>query len=1201
VIKLIAAVLFPAFLVGQSPGLSTIVGRVSGPDGAAVAGALVSLIRIAGAPLETRTNSFGHYAFPAIPPGVYDLQVSAPGFAHTTVGGLKADISRSRMQDVQLVLESVRTAVEVTAERAPIDTTDSSIGNVIGGTIVQRLPNSSRDASLIFRYQPGIHQNGETNGARADQNSIILDGGDASTPYGTFFSTSVALPVEAVEEVRVIVSNPVASLTRGSGAQFSVETKSGTNAFHGSSYWYLQNDALNANSWINNRLSIARPAYRDNRVGASLGGPLRRDRTYFFSAFEIRRRTSSSTFSSVVPTATLRQGILRFRDGSGEIRNINPRDFDPRALGANPAILSILDRYPQGNNTSGLGDGLNTTGYTFSAPVPSYFGVGLFRLDHTLSANWRLNASGRLSQSDFALGGQLDLIERRPLRSSAVYGRYATVALTGSVKPSLTNRLQISWLHDRWGNGGQPLPLLGTLNTGADLGGTVLGDLVTAGNAARWQRGRANTLSFADQFHWQRGRHQWQGGVSFRRVEEIDSRNNKLSGALTAPVAAIGAANMVAVPAASRPSFLRVSDVRNYNVLYSTLLGVVDSVSVLRIRDAQLKPLEAGTPLSNRAHFYQTEMFLQDVWRVAPSLTVTLGVAYGWSPPAVEEDGRQIMAVYASNGKPILPQAYLDQKRAAAEAGTTFNPDFGFQPVENLGRTTIYDADWRNFSPRLSFAWNPAGTGLFGGLLGPKRTVIRGGYGLLYDRTTITTMIGGPSFGLGFGQSYVSSPRNGSGAPFRVGVDGTIPLPDAPRLSTPLVPGVEAPESLSMAVDPGLRTPRNHALNFSLQRELPWRSVFEISYVGRMGRHLYQGVNLNSFPYMFRDKTSGQSFAQAFDAVAAELRRGVAPGAVSLQPWFENLLPTAGTRGVASERAEDIISGNVSNLAQFYMNGLLRAPIQNGQVLDMVFNKSDGRSNYHAALVTWNKRFSTGVHVTANYSYSKSLDQFGNYQDDFTIASDSYNRDVNYGPSVFDHRHLFSSLWFYDLPSGRSGTSRSGLLRHLTTGWWLSGLFFANTGEPMDVTGGAQSFGGGTQLQYPAAAIPVAKPEFDNQVHHNNGGDGIGTATGTSLNRYASPAAMYRNFRYPRISVDGRTGRGALRDYINWNLDLSVGKMTPIGDRMRAGFSMEFLNVLNRVIFFNPTLDLSLPGQFGVLSTQWNSPRVIQAGLRLEW
>jgi hypothetical protein len=263
--------------------------------------------------------------------------------------------------------------------------------------MVRRLPNLVRDAGQLLVHQPGVTPLGEITGARRDQTTFLLDGIDVSDNYSgsgaTPFRAAIPLPTESIEEFRAIVANPNASFGRGAGAQVVVQTRRGTNAPHGSAYWYHRNDALNANSWDGNRLGQPRPVERDHRYGFSLGAPIRRDRTFFFTHYEGRRRSEPSRVARTVPTESLRLGLLRFRDGTGSVQTIDPRDFDLRGLGANAAILQFLQRYPSGNDAT-LGDGLNTTGFSIVLPTPIDEDFGLLRIDHVLSDRWRPRGFG---------------------------------------------------------------------------------------------------------------------------------------------------------------------------------------------------------------------------------------------------------------------------------------------------------------------------------------------------------------------------------------------------------------------------------------------------------------------------------------------------------------------------------------------------------------------------------------------------------------------------------------------------------------------------------------------------------------------------------------------------------------------------------------------------------------------------------------
>src|SRR5262249_21612420 len=198
--------------------------------------------------------------------------------------------------------------------------------------------------------------------------------------------------------------------------------------------------------------------------------------------------------------------------------------------------------------------------------------------------------------------------------------------------------------------------------------------------------------------------------------------------------------------------------------------------------------------------------------------------------------------------------------------------------------------DYKDFSPRFSVAWNPSyRSGLFGKFFGERKTVVRGGYSLVYDRTNTVQTIIIPTLGVGFAQTInIQGPKNAAGQPFRIGVDGLIPLPTAPQtVTSPIVPAKPFGETLSFSVDPNIKVPKNHVVDFTIQRELPWRMLLEVGYIGRFARDLYVNGNINSAPFFLKESKSGQTFAQAFDAVATLLRNNQTATA---QPYFENQL-----------------------------------------------------------------------------------------------------------------------------------------------------------------------------------------------------------------------------------------------------------------------------------------------------------------------
>jgi hypothetical protein len=245
-----------------------------------------------------------------------------------------------------------------------------------------------------------------------------------------------------------------------------------------------------------------------------------------------------------------------------------------------------------------------------------------------------------------------------------------------------------------------------------------------------------------------------------------------------------------------------------------------------------------------------------------------------------------------------------------------------------------------------------------------------------------------------------------------------------------------------------------------------------------------------------------------------------------------------------------------------------------------------------------------------NYTLAKSLDDIGAVQNYPLEASSSFDHSIDYGPSFFDHRHVVTANWVYELPFGRGrrfGTD-NGLLNKIIDGWDFSGIFRAASGLPSTVAESNEAWGGGDTFGLVVSgAIPINKPDFGNSVHSGvSGSGGVGTngnsATGGSgLNIFANPQAVLADFRPIQVSTDGRSGSGVLRGFPYWNVDLSLAKRTAVTENIAVLFSADFLNAFNHVVFNDPTLSMQDPASFGVVSSQASNPRAIQFGLRLEF
>jgi len=1278
----IGALLLAPFIAvpawAQTANSGAVLGTVVDAKGGVVPDASAELVNAATNDTKTAiTNASGQYVFPSVPPGLYTLKITKAGFATTSLTNIKVDVSKSYTYDVSLEVSSGKEVVEVTTGAvAELQTTDSAIGNVIGGTVMSRLPTLGRDASELLTLQPGStpydsaqvgfgNSGGTIAGARSDQNSVIMDGIDISDNViagGGAEKPIIPIGVESIDEFRAEITNENATFLRSSGGQINVVSKSGGNSFHGSVYWFHQNSALNANSWDNNKNSIKKPATHDNRGGFQFGGPIIKDKTFFFANYELRRFPQSLQTTRIMPSSLLRQGILQFKDAAG---NTNQYDLktsmacgglcDPRGLGISPTIQALWNMMPAGTD-AGIGDGLNTLGLHVNTPAGLKQDFASFRLDHKFTDKVQFFGRYMYSRNLAPNGFQVDLRgsaatnpSNSNLRGDGEYG-----GLDWQLRPNLTNSFRAGWIRARQdftvikpsGSAAQ-LALPGTdsadgpIALAPGLAQTGFIDTVVDVDTqrARHQAIYDSSKQYNDMITWTKGKHTVSAGADIRWLPTIHDRDDKVVGSLNSLVAAMDAdVNFLGSSATNRPqacagavtaNCLLSTDVQRWDRLYAASLGLIDNVGILAVRDGNLNPKPLGASLIAKTTLRMYEFFVQDTWRMTPSLTLTYGLGYGWQTTPHELNNQQTLIANHDAGDSILNTTeYFKQKAAAAANGDFFNPTLSYIPVAKSGRSDVFNVDYGNIAPRVSAAWNPdSRSGLLGHLLGAKKTVVRVGYGIGYDRVNTVQSVIIPMLGVGFAQTInlVTPACNATGAgganckinttpggtSFRVGVDGSIPLPPNPGpVASPIVPALGFSETLSFQNDPDFKVGRSHMIDFTLQRELPGQNILEIGYVGRLGRNLAGSFNLNSAPYFFKDKISGQTFAQAFDAVAGAIRTSVA---VPTQQWFENLLPGFGagcgpggttitsTACIASTNAAAFQNGNVTNLfigMDGFRLGKGLPTFNNFQVFDLFMRSHKDVSNYHALIVTLRNRPWHGLVYDMNYTFSKSLDTVGAVQNSASYYGTSFFPGIEYGNSLFDRTHVYNGTFSYDLPLGRGhrlGSSHEAINK-IIGGWYTAGVVRFSSGVPLLVQESNQVFGGGAIFAFPTGEIPLVNPSSLGGGVHSNG------------NYFADPAAAAKEFRPILLSSDTTTGRSnPLRGFWFKNLDLRIGKITKITERVGMEYSFDFFNAFNHPTFVDPILDTTNMPSFGAITTQYipanrnTGSRWIQFGLRVDF
>jgi Carboxypeptidase regulatory-like domain len=1308
------SLMFALSIFAQTATTGTIVGTVTDKNGAAVAGAEVQLTdRVTNQAAIVTADENGRYVFASVLPGDYNLTGAKQGFRKTGLSGVKVEAPRSYTINLTLEAGEAQQIVEIAAPvRAELQTGDSTVGNVLSRRLLPLAPALSRQVNELIRYQPLVTPDGAVAGSRQDQSTFFLDGIDVTD---NAFGGLMRLPIEAVDEFHVGVANPNASFGRGAGGQVSVIGRRGGADFHGAAYWFHQNDALNAATWTNKRTlgqdvsdpslrhKIQEPEMKDNRFGFNFGGPYPwYENFYFFMNYEGRRAPRVSEFKRLVPTDTLKQGVLRFRDASGNVVDYNLASAtlcgdgtgacDPRALGLSPAISQLWSNLPAGNDTS-LGDGLNIIGYrgTVSAPLTSdYYNA---RFDYDAKKRWRFDGSIRYFGERNAGANQLSIIggANESLDNSPTRQNMIKAGMTGQLTDNMIGAFAVGWARSRVAinrtDPNQAATLLAITGTGTNVGNVTLDidaldePIDIGAPAARMlnepidlgaQATDSRNYQINADFNWLKGGHTFQFGSNLRYLPTSFARDNKPDGSLNSLIAQVGAGGLQ-IPAALRPptcdgtttvNCLQPGDEPKWDRLYASALGLVDNISLLAVRDEHFNILPAGAQLVTDARLFAPEVYLQDVWRARPSLTLTYGLNYGWQTSPKVKQARMTILVDGQSLTPQTAQEYLRARDEAARRGEIFNPLLAFQPVNDAKRS-VFDTDWNNVSPRASAAWSPSyANGFLGKLFGDRKTVIRGGYSLIYDRQNAVQSVINTTQGVAFGQTL-----NLAGLPlcnatgdggmncdpaganvaangFRVGVDGLTPLPVVPEQMKPfspvwgLRPGASTetadpntdvilfPEAISFQVDPSIEVAQSHAFDLTWQRELPGNMIFEAGYVGRYTSKLPQNMSLSQVPFQHLDTASNQTFAQAFDALAAQLRGGTTAANVAQQGWFENQLrgtpicnsPNAPanncTAGLAAQQSSNIKNGNLNGVFEAIDRNRLARGMQsfnNYLARTLILRSSTGRSNYNAAFATVRKRFSQGLLFTANYTFSRSLDQLGVIQSAIGATPNSFDLDAEYGPSTFDITHMFNATGVWELPFGKGRLfDLSGALDKAFGGWYSSWIFTAQSGAPLVITQGPGVWGGGFNLSGVSGAIPTTDlNSFDGGAHEGvNVSSNVGSRgnAGSQINFFEDPEQVFNSVRHVEISRDGRSGRAnPLRGLSRWNLDMSFGKKTTVMENKVLTFSFDFFNILNKVDFADPSLDLSNPDSFGVITEQFTPPnrlagsRWIQLGMRLEF
>jgi hypothetical protein len=1286
--------ILPSILYSQTATTGAVIGVVSDPSSALVKGASVTLSEPAtGTVLRVTTDSGGRFAFPAVNPGDYALKVEAKGFRTSLTNKIEVEVNKSADITVKLEVGAPSEVVEVTASTmTELQTQDASVGEVLSGTELNRLPVQGRSAAQLIFYQPGVAPDmgtgdttgGQIAGARSEQITFNIDGGDATSDLegsnnyaspnqeSSAVSPVVPIPQDAVEEFRVATNNANSTFGESSGGQVSVLTKSGTNAIHGSLYEYHSDNGLNANGWTNDHTVpvTSKPPLVDNRFGVAVGGPIIKDKLFYYAFYEGRRFHDQSEFNFIVPSAQLKSGIISF---NGVNYNFNPANgplttacggpCDPRGLGVSPVVMAQLALLPNGNDLS-EGDGVNTIGYDAPLATPISTNVSKLKLNYNFNSKWSAFASWQYSSTARTGTEQFSLLTNPATAVSGdpYFANFFTFQLQGQISPTFLSVTHGSFLKNWWGwTRLAPAPLVPGTDAALQISGedpgqeadySAGGELFTNPVNINTQQARPRVWDghdwyFAQNFTKIHGSHEVQFGGEGRVWYDYHKRTDQVLGGLTtAPIYYVQSSNLAqgafaTVGAANQPTGLPPGDAGFWNGYYASLLGIVDHSSQVETRNGNFVANPLGTPTIANYTLPTFTGYVQDVWKARKNLTITAGLNWGVNLPPEQAGGLASVVVYGDSNTPVNMQQFLRSRGAAEEAGGTYNPLLGVSPVDSLSTPwngKMRQGIWKNIGPRIAAAWSVNPT-----------VVVRGGYSLVWDRTSAVTSVlsgllagglaqvdecGGPTFNAPGAAPTCSGSSTTPATAFRIGQDGaSVPVPGPTNLAIPYIATPANQQPYSFGADPFLTPGYAHAIDFTVQKALQHNLFLEVGYIGRFSRNLSNDEQFNAPDYRTKDPVSGQTYAQAFDA----LDRGFVGGTtVAPQPFFENLgnaancnaaLGTVGAPGACTAIASALIpSVGPGDLGFFdYLwndligTSLFNTPTSNNQMFEASTVTDGGFSDYNAAIVTLRKAMSHGLQFQFNYTWSHAIGNQGTNQQYIYSSESPYNYNLDKSSETFDHRQTITAFWYYDLPfgKGRSFASGSNVLdKYVIGGWNVSGIFNFFTGSPLCVGSAGGDYGSFFEEScavlsggIPFTATPTTASGIPKWGVNNLGTTGTcnGTPLSGPLNVFANPAAVCNSLQYPLLSGPTQIPHDQTYSFPYWNVDFSLGKRVPVTERVGLVFTGDAFNIFNHVVLNNPSLDLDNPGAFGVLSSQFapgislTGARTLQLSLRVEF
>jgi hypothetical protein len=1200
---------------------SRLDGSVKDQTGAVIPGAVVTLTNLeTNAKSTTKTSEVGLFIFTQVPVGRYSVSTEAAGFKKLVVENVKVDISIPATVNVTLEVGEVTEVVEVTASEGQtvINTVNAELNTVVTRRQILDLPLNGRDPIQLAFLQagvvdPGFRDGQAINGLRGTFNNITQDGINVQDNYirsGGLFAQS-APGVEETAEFSITTQNIGADAGIGV-AQVKLVTPSGTNEYHGSAFEFHRNTIFDANRFFNNADGVPRNKLIRNQFGGRVGGPILKNKLFFFSHYEGFREATGTSIQQEVLTDSARRGLFTYRrTDNGQLNTVNLLTLGT-AFNIDSFMANLINRQPTPNST-GLGDGFNTGGFRFNSSTPTRSDLWGFRIDYDLSQKHHFEGVYRQFRFNFpndqfnGIGETFPGLPGAGQRSVRPLGSFAW---RWNLTPVLNNEL-------RWGFAqGNPIffapdgfpaefevsfpittnPIRNFSNTGLPQGRTS--PVYEVIDNASWVKSN-HSLIFG-------GHMRWVKADSFIGANLVPLYTLGFNGPNPAPF------TQGALPAVSTDDFSRALSIA---ALLSGFLESVDQSFNITSRTSGFVP---GAPQRR----ILTQNFLTfhggDTWRLRENFTLNLGLRWEWH-----------MVPNETRGLGFLP---------VGTPATLFNPNV---TLDFAGKGTghpFFNDDFNNFAPSISFAWDPFGTG---------KTSVRAGYSISYVVDNNLRAVEN-AFDANSG---LNSSVHVSGPELRGTVSQNHFVPTPPQFMVPRTMADNialSPFEGMYTIDPNMRTPYVQQWSLSVEREIFRDTALEVRYVGNRGTKLTRAIDLGQMIVRqngFVDDVlrAQQNALHCRDSMGNPVPNptntsGCDPGYQLQRLQIFPMLAFGGRTLLRNPSViNSIVQGQVGAIVQLIAQGRAglfdpRAgarigpefffPNPNAFLVDYLSNYS--WSTYHALQVELRRRLSQGLYFQANYGFAKALtDTAGTpNQVNFDAYMDNSQPALEKRRAVFDIRHVFNGNFIYELPigPGKSWLSSNGLVSRLALqGWEIGGIMTWRSGVPVSIISGR-------------ATINRSGRSETNTVITSLTGDQLRDMTGVFRMPANHPAVQNHVLTAGQVvlfdpRLIGPNGRASTEFFQNpgagqagtlaltpvsgpgfFNFDFSVIKKTPIRESMNLEFRAEFFNIFNHTNFdpsasldaFNNIRENINSTSFGTVVSTFD-PRIIQFALKINF